>query len=262
MNTGIDRALRLAERFVERGVRRVGAVGDHDEAGERQAGQLVARALERRAEPRGRAAVFQVRDRRLPVDRRGEAEEPQDEPIGQGLRTGWRSVPDSCSWTNALRGWPSVSAMVMLRESSTRTATKFCCGTDAFRMSVGRNRQIDQQGEHADPQADQHDPVAKRLLAAGVLIGQQRAPAATPAATRMASRDRAGNTPRQVALLKDEQRILEQEAKNGFEHGWPILMDTDVPKRNHEMLSQLISGGLKLRLYRKVALQGGSDAAL
>ena len=69
MNTGIDRALRLSERFVERGVGRVGAVGDHHEAGERQAGELVARALERRAEPRGRPVVFQVRHRRQPVDR-------------------------------------------------------------------------------------------------------------------------------------------------------------------------------------------------
>ena len=34
--------------------------------------------------------------------------------------------PVNCSCTNALRGWPLVSAMVMLRESSTSTATKFC----------------------------------------------------------------------------------------------------------------------------------------
>jgi hypothetical protein len=49
--------------------------------------------------------------------------------------------PASCCCTNWLRGWPLVSAIVMLRESSTMTATKFCCGTDAFRTSVGRNRQ-------------------------------------------------------------------------------------------------------------------------
>ncbi len=59
--------LEAVERFVERGVGRVGAVGDHDEAGERQAGELVARALERRPEPRGGAVVFQVRHRRQPV---------------------------------------------------------------------------------------------------------------------------------------------------------------------------------------------------
>ena len=43
----------------------------------------------------------------------------------------------------------------------------------------------------------------------------------------------------EVALLKDQRRILEQEAKDGVEHGRPILVDTDVPEAQHEMLSQL-----------------------
>ena len=51
----MERALRLGKRFVERRVRRVGAVGHHDQTGERQTGQLVARALERRTKPRRRA---------------------------------------------------------------------------------------------------------------------------------------------------------------------------------------------------------------
>ena len=55
--------LQAGERLVERGVGRVGAVGDHDQPGERQPGQLVARALERRPEPRRRAVVFQIRRR-------------------------------------------------------------------------------------------------------------------------------------------------------------------------------------------------------
>src|ERR1700687_1428995 len=47
----------------------------------------------------------------------------------------------SCCWTNSVRGWPSLSAIVMLRESSIRMPRKFCCGTAALRTSDGRNRQ-------------------------------------------------------------------------------------------------------------------------
>ncbi len=53
------------------------------------------------------------------------------------------SAPSSASsfWTKSVRGRPSRSVIVMLRESSTMTPRKFCCGTAARRTSVGRNRQ-------------------------------------------------------------------------------------------------------------------------
>ncbi len=53
--------LEACERIVDRRVGRVSAVGDHHEAGERQARQLVARAFERVAEFRRRAVVVRVR---------------------------------------------------------------------------------------------------------------------------------------------------------------------------------------------------------
>ena len=51
------------------------------------------------------------------------------------------SMPPSSRCTNWLRGWPSRSAISMLRESSMRTPRKFCCGTAAFKMSVGLIKQ-------------------------------------------------------------------------------------------------------------------------
>ena len=73
--------LQARQRFVDRGVGRVGAVGHHDEPGKRQAGELVARAVERLADPRRRAAELQVRGRRDAIGRRREAEEADDEPL-------------------------------------------------------------------------------------------------------------------------------------------------------------------------------------
>ena len=52
--------LQAGQRFVQRCVRRVGAVGDHDEAGQRQPRELVARAFERLAEVGRRARILQV----------------------------------------------------------------------------------------------------------------------------------------------------------------------------------------------------------
>ena len=72
-------------RLVERLVRGVGAVGDQHQAGERQAGQLVARPLERGGEARRRAGILEVRDVVQPIGAGGEAEMAQDEPVGQRL---------------------------------------------------------------------------------------------------------------------------------------------------------------------------------
>ena len=73
--------LQARQRFVERRVRGVGAVGDHDETGERQPGQLVARALERLAEMRGRAGVLQIGRLAEAIGGRREAEEAEHEAL-------------------------------------------------------------------------------------------------------------------------------------------------------------------------------------
>ena len=71
--------LQAGNRFVDRGVRRVGAVGHHHEPGQRQARQLVARAIERAAEPRRAAFVLQLARRLDAIGGRGEAEEAKHE---------------------------------------------------------------------------------------------------------------------------------------------------------------------------------------
>ena len=48
---------------------------------------------------------------------------------------------ENCSRTNEPRGLPFVSAICMLRESSTSTPRKFCCDTAARTTRTGRNRQ-------------------------------------------------------------------------------------------------------------------------
>ena len=153
VKTGIERAFRLASVSSMRGVGGVGAVGHHHQPGERQPGELVARAIERRPEARRGAAVLQVAGGASAVRRGREAEEPQrrivcDSAVEQRRVRPCRAAPGRTS----LRGWPSRSAIVMLRESSIRTPRKFCCGTAALRISVGRNRQKSSTATAREPQ--------------------------------------------------------------------------------------------------------------
>jgi len=54
--------------------------------------------------------------------------------------SGLSSAPN-CSRINSPRALPCQSGICMLRESSSSTATTFCCGTDARTTRVGRSRQ-------------------------------------------------------------------------------------------------------------------------
>ena len=84
-NTGIDRALRLASGSSSVASDGVGAVGDHHQAGERQARQFVAGALERLAEMRGRAGVLQIARRGHAVGGGRKAEVAEHEPLRERL---------------------------------------------------------------------------------------------------------------------------------------------------------------------------------
>ena len=77
--------LHRQERVGELGVGRVRAVGHEDEARERQAGELLPRAIERRTELRLRAGEGELRRRRQTLGGRGEAEVSQHEPARQRL---------------------------------------------------------------------------------------------------------------------------------------------------------------------------------
>ena len=54
----------------------------------------------------------------------------------------------------------------MLRESSSSTATTFCCGTAARTISVGRNRQKSDERQRGHAQDGQDDAIAQPSLAA------------------------------------------------------------------------------------------------
>jgi hypothetical protein len=74
------------QRFLDRGLLRVGAVGNHHEPGERQARELLLGAQQRLAQSRLRAVVGQVAGASHARRRRREAEEPDRVPRGQRLQ--------------------------------------------------------------------------------------------------------------------------------------------------------------------------------
>ena len=141
VKTGICPRLEARQLAVERGVRGVGAVRHHDETGQRQPGELVARARSSAGPSRDavppyfRSAALATRSADE-EKRKNRTTKRCDRASSSGL-----SGSASCCWTNSVRGWPSLSAIVMLRESSSRMPRKFCCGTAAFRIRMGRARQ-------------------------------------------------------------------------------------------------------------------------
>ena len=155
------RRLQAEERLGQRGIGRVGAVADEHHAGQRQAGQLLARALERRAELGLRARERQLRRRAEPRRRRREAERAEDEALGERLDE--RRVLRAERLADERRRAAAVpqSAICMLRESSISTARKFCCGTAALTTRMGRNRQKSDDRERREAQRRQHDAIAR-----------------------------------------------------------------------------------------------------
>ena len=141
------RRLHRQQRVRELGIGRVRAVGHDDESRKRQTGELLPRTVERRPYLGLRSAEAELGRRRQALGRRREPERPQHEPVRQRLEhVSVRPPPDrpenaKCCLTKALRGWPLTSAICMLRESSTSTPRKFCCGTAALTTSTGRKRQ-------------------------------------------------------------------------------------------------------------------------
>ena len=75
-----------------------------------------------------------------------------------------RSAAPNSLFTYDARGWPSTSAICMLRESSSSTPRKFCCGTAARTTSSGRNMQTRMMARIA------------RRIAASVMRSRVRAP--------------------------------------------------------------------------------------
>ena len=108
----------------------------------------------------------------------------------------------------------------MLRESSTSTPRKFCWGTAAFTTSTGRNRQKRTRSERREPDAGEHGAVTRVALASRPAIGQDR--------ERDGGDDNGGGDVRagrgdqaELALLKDDRPVIEQQPKDRIEHACP-----------------------------------------
>ena len=203
--------------FVNRRVRCVGAVGHHDETGERQPRQLVARPIERLAETRRGAVVFQVARFLQPAGRRGEAEKADDEALrqrGQQLRVG--------------------PVQLILHERAARLTVAVgdrhaarVVDQDAEKVLLRHRRLEDQRrpeetdeehGESGDAQADQDDAIAQTIGGRHAAIRQQRQQRHRDAGDDE-EQDRPRQAPAEIALLEHEGRVFEEEAEQPFDHG-------------------------------------------
>ena len=79
------RPLQGQQRFGDAGARVVGAVAQDHQARDREAGELLARGLERLPQPAFAAGEMHLRRLGRPLGGGGEAEETELEPVGQGL---------------------------------------------------------------------------------------------------------------------------------------------------------------------------------
>ena len=160
---------------------------DEHEAGDRQAAQLVARAIERVAQPRARALERQVGRRLQPLGRRREPEDAQVEPLAE--RREQRRVGAAELVRDEVAARLAVlSATCMLRESSSRMPTKFCCGTATLSSSIGRSSANSATSKQRDADGEQHDAIAaaERAPAAGTSRARTappRPPRRRPSAT-------------------------------------------------------------------------------
>ena len=212
--------LEAGERLVERGVRRVGAVGDHHQPGERQA-RPARRARARAPAPRrvDVPSYFRSRGVASAIGRRREAEEAQDEPLRQRLRAAARSGRRAAPGRTSLRGWPSRSAIVMLRESSIRTPRKFCCGTAAL-QDQRRPEQAEERARASDAEPQRRRARARSRGGAfgrDAPVGEQRGDGERREPPATISHRPGGTDPRRNRpARRTDARILEEEAEEAI----------------------------------------------
>ena len=185
-------------------------------AGERQAGQLVARALERRSEPGRRAAVLQIRRRPTAVGRRREAEEPQHEALDSALSSGLSGSPTAAGET-APRVCPSRSAIVMLRESSSSDAQEILLRNGGLEHEDGPDRQNSRTPSRARRRAVRTTRSQDAPLAFRAPVGndrRRRRQGDNDHGQRPGARSPEGELP----LFEDGEPVFEQELEDRLEH--------------------------------------------
>ncbi len=139
--------------------------------GERQTGELLSRAVERGANLRLRAGEGQLGWRRPGAARSTRSGRCRStNRLDSVFRTSALGPDEVLRRRRRCAACPSTSAICMLRESSTSTPRKFCCGTAAFTTRTGRNRQKRTRSESREPNAGEDDAVphvAARLASGG-----------------------------------------------------------------------------------------------
>src|SRR3954468_19022823 len=180
--------------------------------------------------------------------------------------------PFICCWTNALRAWPSTSAIDMLRESSTSTPRKFCCGTAALRISAGRKRQNSSTARAAsrrprskrrregggEPRGEEKDAIARGSGRRHAAIGEERQHGERGGGGDQ-EENRARQSPGTVPLLKHEGRVLEQEPESLVDHQALILI-LERPAKVWKVYDAGSGGGNSGSSSQLAAVRAGAGA--
>ena len=165
--------LQPEQRFGQRCVGRVGAVADEHHAGQRQAGQLLARAVERGAEPRLRAGERQVVGRCRAAPPADEKRNVRRTKRSDSALTSAASLPPNVCLTNAPRGWRSPVGdlhaarivdqhreKILLRHRRLDDEDRDGTGRRASRASVAMRSAVSTTRSRTRPRAD--DPAVRR----------------------------------------------------------------------------------------------------
>ena len=202
------------DRVAERRIRGVGAVAHHHQARDRQTGQLLPHARQRRAEARLRAAERQVAFLRRARRRAREAERADGEAFGQRLEQ------------------PAIGgAELALHERCARLAVHIG-DLHAARIVEQHAEEIllrhrgahdEQRPEHADQddgenrEADRRERDALARAAVALAIGQDRQPSRNRHGGRRDVRPRRGREP-EFSLTEDDRGEFEEKSEEGVEH--------------------------------------------
>ena len=160
------------QRFLNRSFLRVGAVGHHDQPGERQSGELVFRPLEGFAELGLRSIERQVAGRGDSIGGGSETEDPDSVAAGECLHQ--RAVGSE-------RGGYELASRLSVVVGHAHAARIVQENPEKVLLRDGRPQNQDgskeaeeHEGDETQPQRDQHCPVDQARVARGAPIGQHR----------------------------------------------------------------------------------------
>ena len=211
--------LHRQQRVRELGIGRVGAVGHEHETGQRQTRQLLPRAIERRADSRLGAGERELSGRRQALRRRREAEAAQHEPARKRLQdvgVGRREVQFGERAARLAVDVGNLHAARVVHEHAEEVLLWDGRLDDEHRPE--KARQDEQQGGKPDGRED--GAVPRIALAARAPVGQDRDDDGGDDDGGGNERTGRGDEP-EIALLKDNRPVIEQQPKDSIEHACP-----------------------------------------